>query len=489
VARLGLEAMAVSCDASASDYPLRNTSGPPPEKPPVSTPESQSATPDAQSGTPEIRPSGHVTHYRRSQETPVRTLPQPQPRPIESRASPDEPHRSKSTDVAIRDLRSLEPARYVTQLTVVRDGTNLSACRHCPEQDFGDPLEVTSEAPTAEARPAANSDAADKGSASSGLSQLLSKILEQLNISSWLPAAMLVGNAAVLLQLHSNGNFNITGAVKDLSGKPLGTLIVLAFALLLAAIITQAFEFEIIRLLEGYLNSTHGLIQAGVGSRIRRHETKRSKLEAMQEEAEQVAFMQARKELLADPEPPERAMLDLVEDKIFKRHQEVQLAPDVASLRDELDWQARLSGDTAYRLDCIEARLESYPESNRVMPTRLGNVLRAAEDRLPLGEGEDIEGFVIRHYDELSPSVKDEHKDYRTRLDMYCCLVLVFTALAPLALALLIGTTPTWGVWVFVAAYGIMAYVCYEAAIASARGYGEALDEMGRQMTKLSESA
>ena len=295
---------------------------------------------------------------------------------------------------------------------------------------------------------------------------------------------MLVGNVAVLLQLHSNHKFDIARALKDLAGKPLGTLIILAFSLLLATIITQAFEFEIIRLLEGYLDSTHRLIQAGVAFRIRRHESKRRRLEDKHQEAERAAFMQAREVMLSKPAAYERAILDYIEDDIYQRPQKRVPTPAVARMIEEIDWREHLPADTLYRMDCIDARLNSYPESNRLLPTRLGNVLRAAEENLPLGDDEDLEGFVIRYYDQLSPSLKDEHKDYRTRLDMYCCLVLVFVALAPLALGLLIGMTPAWGVGLFVAAYAIMVYVCYEAAIASARGYGEILQEMGHYMAR-----
>ena len=67
---------------------------------------------------------------------------------------------------------------------------------------------------------------------------------------------------------------------------------------------------------------------------------------------------------------------------------------------------------------------------------------------------------------------------------MYCCLVLVFTVLALLGLVLLIDAAPPWGVALFAGAYGAMAYVCYEAAIASGRGYGGALLEMGQQIRK-----
>ena len=83
---------------------------------------------------------------------------------------------------------------------------------------------------------AAETHGADKDSSSPGLSQVLAKILQQLSISAWVPAAMLVGNGAVLLQLHANANYNIAEAVKELAGKPLGTIIILAFALILATV-------------------------------------------------------------------------------------------------------------------------------------------------------------------------------------------------------------------------------------------------------------
>lgn len=390
--------------------------------------------------------------------------------------------RSESTEVAILDPQGMEPAQDVAQWIVVQDSVNLPACHHCPEHDFSDPLKMASESSAADARPGANSDAPDESSSSGGLSQLLSNILDQLSISAWLPAAMLVGNAAVLLQLHSNRNLNIADAVKDLTGKPLGTLIVLAFSLLLTTIITQAFEFEVIRLLEGYFNSTHRIIQAGLAFRIRRHEAKRHRLQGKHQQAERTAFMQAREVMLSKPGAYDRSALDLIEDGIYQRTPR-KVTRAVEKMVDRIDWRAHLPSHTLYRMDSIQARLDSYPASNRVLPTRLGNVLRASEDKLPLTRDEDLEGFVIRHYDDLPPTLRGEHREFRTRLDMYCCLVLVFTALAGLGLGLLIDAVPPGGVVLFTTVYCVMSYVCYEAAIATARGYGEALLEIGQRIT------
>jgi hypothetical protein len=394
--------------------------------------------------------------------------------------------RSESAEVAIRDPHGIEPAQDVAQWMEVQDSVNLPACHHCSEQDFGDPLRMASESSVGDTRPGADSDAPNESRGSGGLSQLLSNVLDQLSISAWLPAAMLVGNAAVLLQLHSNRSLNIADAVKDLTGKPLGTLIVLAFSLLLTTIITQAFEFEVIRFLEGYLNSTHRAIQAGLAFRIRRHEAKRRRLQGKHQQAERTAFMQAREVMLAKPGAYDRAALDLIEDGIYQRTPR-KVTRAVERMVERIDWRAHLPSHTLYRMDSIQARLDSYPISNRILPTRLGNVLRASEDKLPLVPGEDLEGFVIRHYDDLSPALKTEHREFRTRLDMYCCLVLVFAALAALGCGLLIGTVPPWGVALFVAAYCIMSYVCYEAAIATAHGYGEALLEIGQRITMITD--
>ncbi len=462
--------MAAACEASTSGRLHQGTPERAVEEP---TPRWLQATPDGQPRTEESA-AWHPADCGQP----------PESGPIESGPSTDPPDRSESTDVAIRGPRSLELARDVIQLRTERDATNPSACRHCPERDFGDPLEVTSEAPTAEAAPAANRDATDKGSPSDGLSQLLSKILEQLSVSAWLPAAMLVGNTALLLQLHSDHNIDIAAAVKNLTEKPLGTIIVLAFSLLLTTIVTQAFEFGIIRLLEGYFDSTHKLIQAGVALRINRHQGKLKELEDKRKEMRELAFEQARRKMLSLHDPFYRTALSYIEEDIYQVENKRTPAPEVAKMIKGVPWKRYVPPDTSYRLDSIEAQLDSYPKPNRVLPTRLGNVLRASEDKIKLPDDEDLEGFVIRHFDQVSPTIKSEHKDYRTRLQMYCCLVLVFASLVPLGLALLIGVGPAWAVALFVAAYVAMTYVCYKAAIASAQGYGHVLQEMNRQISK-----
>jgi len=53
---------------------------------------------------------------------------------------------------------------------------------------------------------------------------------------------MLVANLAVLLQLRSDPRSGLGDAVGAVTDKPLGILVVLLFALLLAALITQSWS-------------------------------------------------------------------------------------------------------------------------------------------------------------------------------------------------------------------------------------------------------
>src|SRR5262249_21478237 len=92
----------------------------------------------------------------------------------------------------------------------------------------------------------------DSAATTDGVSQFITKVLNQLSLSAWLPSALFVGTAFLLLEVHSQKVANIGDAITALTNKTLGTIIVLVFALVLGTMITQAFEFAAIRCLEGY---------------------------------------------------------------------------------------------------------------------------------------------------------------------------------------------------------------------------------------------
>lgn len=140
------------------------------------------------------------------------------------------------------------------------------------------------------------------------------------------------------------------------------------------------------------------------------------------------------------------------------------------------DWRPFAPPEIMRRLDAVETRIDGFPRDHRLLPTTLGNTLRSVEDSL-VGSGvQDLEGFIIRRWDVMSVGLRQEHDQYRTRLDMYCSFVFVFGALAVLAPALithgsdhLVVTATT------CVAYALMSSVSYAAAVASARGYGVVL--------------
>src|SRR6185437_10040384 len=83
------------------------------------------------------------------------------------------------------------------------------------------------------------------------LSQLVARILDQLSVSAWLPAAILVATLLIAGSIRSAGG-DFHAALTSIVSMNAASLILLTGAVILATTLTQAFEFEAIRLLEGY---------------------------------------------------------------------------------------------------------------------------------------------------------------------------------------------------------------------------------------------
>jgi hypothetical protein len=83
---------------------------------------------------------------------------------------------------------------------------------------------------------AAKSDAAqpDTPKLSPGLSAFISRVLDQLSLSAWLPAAMLVGSLTVLGQMHRQANRSFVDAANTITHRPWGTWAMLLGALILS---------------------------------------------------------------------------------------------------------------------------------------------------------------------------------------------------------------------------------------------------------------
>lgn len=307
-----------------------------------------------------------------------------------------------------------------------------------------------------------------------GLSEFLRKILDQLSLSAWLPATMLVGCAALLLQLAALASVDIGAAILALAEKPFGVIVILLFALILTAIIVQAFSFEVIRFLEGYWGaSSFGAIVAHVLIAIQLRRVRR--ISNQRDKQEKRAFRRAHEQMLSRNIP--RSILTILEDDVYRRRG-VHPQADKDEAR-RLGWRQFAAPQDLARFDRLSKRLDDFPAEHRILPTKLGNVLRSAEDALELADG-DLEGLVMRRYDRIPERIRTHHDQFRTRLDMYCILFFVFIVLAMLSTLIVWRTQGQLLSFLFPATFALLALTAYAASITSARGYGASLRAIQR---------
>lgn len=308
------------------------------------------------------------------------------------------------------------------------------------------------------------------------ISEFIGKVLDQLSLSAWLPAAMMVGTGSLLIVVHGQRRLDVGAAVVALTNRPLGIVVVTLFALVLATMITQAFGYEAIRFLEGYWGPRANLVTKVLINRCVR---RRARLEGSRHRLQQAAFGRARQRMIQDAGPRAVARIQALAN-ILERITAGQSVRGYSKSRVEeamaMGWRRSADPADLRLLDAIDQRLRLYPLPHRMLPTRLGNVLRAAEDALALADGGDVEGLVLRNYQRIPESLLTQHEQFRTRLDMYCTLVFVFSFLAgSSAIALWKFGSSHVPSAVAALALVLFAKLSYRAAVASATGYGSVL--------------
>jgi hypothetical protein len=256
-----------------------------------------------------------------------------------------------------------------------------------------------------------------------------------------------------------------------LTAKPLGILVVLLFALVLAAMVSQAFSFGAIRFLEGYWGP---LLRLGVFTLlVRAKERKLARLQARQYRLETGAFLAALAPMLGDVDP--HVVFIHIQRQYYPKANQQWTDEQLADAADN-DWGHHIPAAHNEKILATTKKIDEFPPRNRLMPTKLGNILRTTEEKLHRDKDEDLQGFVLRRRGLITPRLVVHHDQFRTRLDMYCTLVVVFALLAALG-GILFTTSPMplSGTVIVVAVFVGMAITSYSAAIASARGYCLAL--------------
>ena len=324
-----------------------------------------------------------------------------------------------------------------------------------------------------------------------GLSAFASRVLGQLSLSAWLPAAFSTVLVTVLLAMRFNGTLSLRTAIATMVADPWAFILLAGPILVCATLLIQAFSFEAIKFLEGY--SHLPLIGVPVSALLTRRQVA---LRRWNERRRKVLHRRAWRDARAD-------WIDagfdheLVAALEADAH-ELTRPPLTDAQQDEisdLEWWHRADPWLMARIDRRRARLAEFPAlTSRTLPTRLGNILRATEDDLSLAAN-DVEGFVMRLRGRAPLRLRVQHDQFRTRLDMYCVLTLGSFALAIIS-PLILWTIPTdpdqlwstvWG-WSItrdmlirtgiVASLLVIGWASYKAAIASARGYVTILRQM-----------
>lgn len=339
----------------------------------------------------------------------------------------------------------------------------------------------------------ANDDAAS--AASDNLSQLAARILNQLAISAWLPSAALVLLLAVVLSLGAaidessrdrqavlEGSASFASplvvAFEKLGSISLASILLLLAAIVVMTMVTQAFSFEAIRILEGYWGTgtlrEHLAQRRCLDFRDRRRELKKQERELTGEIARIVKRKIERMQLEAlarDPEADQmsprqiRAVGRRVKD--LKSWDE-DLDPDELAVVADFRWRDFAPGELSRRLTNVQRRLEDFPNANRLLPTRLGNILRRFED----DTGSDsVTTLVSDVFDDLPFSIQIAHDEQRGRLDLYCSMTFVWCFVTVIAVVRFAFSNPVYAAGA--AAVGVVsAWFTYRAAMASARHYG-----------------
>jgi hypothetical protein len=136
-------------------------------------------------------------------------------------------------------------------------------------------------------------------------------------------------------------------------------------------------------------------------------------------------------------------------------------------------YRTAITPDEKRRQRVALSRLAAFPsDPERLLPTRLGNALRAAEDRAGQRYGLDTNTMMPRLYPYLSTTLTEALTDQRNHLDIAVRLHITLLLGTLISGSMLAGD----GWWITVPiATAVLAWVAYRAAVQAAVSYGRML--------------
>jgi hypothetical protein len=254
------------------------------------------------------------------------------------------------------------------------------------------------------------------------------------------------------------GPFEPAKALHAIENLSVAKIVALLVAALLLGLVLHPFQFSMTQLLEGYWG------RSGVGLRLARSRIMR--------------YRRAVRVLHVAATEAEKAWVGTIGSDAM-RDRLARMAPQKRTKR----LNALLDSETGDSVlaDYLRAQelltaLQQYPEAwRRIMPTRLGNVLRRYEDKAGRQYGLDI----IRIAPHLNLVALPEHRDYvddcRQGLDLGVRLCVLFALATVLSVVALLRD----GAWLLLAlAPYCISYLAYRGATSSAHSYGTALSTL-----------
>jgi hypothetical protein len=306
------------------------------------------------------------------------------------------------------------------------------------------------------------------------LSQLLARILDQLSVSAWLPAGAFVFLLLCIGNLRA-AHGDVDKAVHRIAQINIPALILLFGAAVVMTVLTQAFEFEAIRMLEGYWGAGRvGARASDLGCRLQtvRLKSLRRRQATLRERSWPQAFA-----AMHDAGIPPPVIGIVAADFRGESYDGCDADLDYAESIDFMDHAPAAARRRYFAL--VQAQRQ-YPPERRLLPTRLGNTLRAYESGLEIGDGVSLENYVRTVFDELPAALQIEHDQFRARLELYCSLFVVFLVSGALGLAALDHATR----FTILGCSLALAWLSYRAGISSAREYGRVLQTIGVLTTR-----
>lgn len=307
------------------------------------------------------------------------------------------------------------------------------------------------------------------------ISQFVARVLGQLSLFAWLPAAALVLALTFVVKLNSVLDNKVKPKdAGDAIGRAFDAMTAIGFSgvlllfsiVIVLTVLTQVFAFDAILTLQGYWGTLR-VVEWIAKYRCEHFRSQCADLCTRRAKLSEEAQSSARSQI--------------------KSWYSEAIARQVAS--DELDHAGRILAekgvppdllnryappDLLRRLANVNTRLHDFPHADsprlsRIMPTRLGNVLRSYVDQL---ESEEVgQAFILGIYGRLPPHLRAQHDEWRVRLNLYCSMffVVVLTTAATAALF----APQHWRYAISAAGVGIVAmWLVYRGAIATARYYG-----------------